>query len=93
MLTICGMYPQYQEKIYQEIHSELGTDPENVTPESVQKLQYLDMCLKEILRLFPIAPFIMRKTTEDVQIGKRIFIFIWNSIYSIMNHNFLKYFQ
>lgn len=36
----------------------------------LSKLTYLDMCLKESMRLFPIAPFIFRDTNEEFQLEK-----------------------
>lgn len=37
---------------------------------SLNNLKFLDMCIKEALRLLPIAPFVMRKVTEEVKLGK-----------------------
>ena len=36
------------------------------------KLQYLEMCLKETMRLFAVVPFVFRQTTEDFQLGDLI---------------------
>jgi hypothetical protein len=40
-----------------------------VAVEDIGKLAYLDMCVKDVFRLFPIAPYILRKTVADQQIG------------------------
>lgn len=68
MILLCGMYQNYQEKIAEEIKTIIGTDPKNINIRNVQELEFFDMCLKETLRHFPIAPFTMRKTTEEVRV-------------------------
>ncbi|XP_049820383.1 cytochrome P450 4C1 [Aethina tumida] len=65
-----GMYPECQEKAAEEIKLLVGVNTTNVTYDDIMKLQYLDRCVKEALRLFPIAPFIMRKVTEELTIDK-----------------------
>lgn len=42
----------------------------------LSQLNYLDMCVKDVLRVSPIAPFIMRQPYENFEIGiVRMFIF------------------
>mgnify|MGYP005983830383 FL=1 len=38
----------------------------------VTKLKYLEMCIKEAMRLYPVAPFIFRETTEEFQLGESL---------------------
>lgn len=39
----------------------------------VAQLTYTDMVIKEVIRLFPIAPFLIRQCIQEVQIdGKEI---------------------
>lgn len=47
-----------------------GETPSTPSWEALSKLQYLDMCLKDVLRLFPIGPIILRKCTSDFLLGK-----------------------
>lgn len=35
----------------------------------LQELQYLEMCIKESLRLYPSVPFISRKLTKDLKLS------------------------
>lgn len=61
------MYPEYQSKVIKEIDEIVGN--RDVQLEDLPKLTYLYMCIKESLRLFPIAPFIMRVASEKFVIG------------------------
>ena len=47
-----------------------GSSDREVTIEDLSKLKYLECVMKETLRLFPSAPILGRKVTEDIQIGK-----------------------
>nr|XP_023025557.1 cytochrome P450 4c3-like [Leptinotarsa decemlineata] len=67
-----GMYPEYQKKAVEEIRKVIGENPREVTIQDLRELEYLDMCVKDVLRLFPIAPFMLRKVTEDYKLGKYI---------------------
>lgn len=43
----------------------------------LNKLPYLDMCVKDILRLAPVGPFIIRQPYEDFEIGSARALFIY----------------
>lgn len=60
-----GMYPEYQERAAEEIRKVFGDKPRPVTFEDLKNLIYIEWCIKEVLRLTPIAPFILRKPVED----------------------------
>lgn len=36
---------------------------------AVQRMNYLEQCIKETLRLYPSVPFIARKVNEDLQLS------------------------
>ncbi|KAJ3664758.1 hypothetical protein Zmor_000303 [Zophobas morio] len=65
-----GMYPEYQEKVVREMRSVLGKDIQTLNVEDLTKLPFLDMCVKDVLRLFPIGPYIFRKNLENQHIDK-----------------------
>lgn len=44
-----------------------------VSMKDLGQLTYLDMCIKDVLRLSPIAPFIMRQPYENFEIGIKDF--------------------
>jgi len=41
---------------------------EKLTMQSLQKLSYLERCIKEALRLYPSVFFISRAPTEDIKL-------------------------
>ncbi|XP_053662639.1 cytochrome P450 4d1-like [Anopheles marshallii] len=60
-----------QQKLYEEIDTVLGKDAGSVflTNSLLQELKYLDMVIKESLRLVPPVPFIGRKLLEDMEMN------------------------
>ncbi|XP_060524435.1 uncharacterized protein LOC132700875 [Cylas formicarius] len=67
--SVClGMYPEHQQKAAAEVREVFGETPRPVTPEDLTKLPYLSMCIKDAQRLFPIAPYILRRCTEDFEL-------------------------
>lgn len=64
------MHPVIQDRAMQEIKevfpdkSAIGTSIEQVS-----RLNYLEMVIKEAMRLFPVAPFLSRECTDDTVIS------------------------
>ncbi|PVD38394.1 hypothetical protein C0Q70_01008 [Pomacea canaliculata] len=58
--------PEVQEKVVQEIKSQIGDD--KPTYESLAKLSYLDSVLQETLRMFPPVNIVNRMASEEVTI-------------------------
>lgn len=46
--------------------------PDNITIEDLNKLTYLDRCVRDVIRLFPIAPYILRRVNEDFELDSFI---------------------
>lgn len=69
VLELLGMYPKVQEKVINEIYSVLGNAKREISEYDLPKLEYLDMVIKEALRLFPVSPFILRKSLEEYSLG------------------------
>ncbi|XP_060524874.1 cytochrome P450 4c3-like [Cylas formicarius] len=67
-MLMLGKYPEYQTKVFDEIVRVVGRD-EALRQEHLPKLEYMDMFLKEVLRLFPIGPFIVRVASDDANIA------------------------
>ncbi|XP_030762063.1 cytochrome P450 4C1-like isoform X2 [Sitophilus oryzae] len=68
LLTLLGMHPDIQDKVYKEILEEIGLD-RAIEVQDLPKLKYVERVIFETLRLFPIAPVIGRYTTKDVICG------------------------
>ena len=49
----------------------LGDD--SVKAELLSELKYLDLVIRETLRLFPIAPLMVRQVKGDIKLGKLYF--------------------
>nr|ATW72306.1 cytochrome p450 CYP3045C15 [Brachionus calyciflorus] len=60
-------HPKEQMKLYEEITSHFGSDLSLVNSESVQDLEYLDLFIKEVLRVYPIGT-IVRRCTNPTQV-------------------------
>ncbi|XP_019558089.3 cytochrome P450 4c21-like [Aedes albopictus] len=68
-----AMYPGYQQKVYEEIMEIYPEAEPHITPESLKRLQYTEMVMNECLRLYPVAPHLLRVNTEDITLcGARI---------------------
>jgi cytochrome P450 family 4 len=65
-----AIFPEIQEKVFQELHDVLPSQDCEITAEDLNKLVYLDWTLKESMRLYPLAPILLRYCTGDVQVGK-----------------------
>lgn len=68
-LLLLSCNAKVQEKLYNEITENLPD--EKLEFESLNKLSYLDMVIKESMRLLPAIPIIARETQEEIEIGTR----------------------
>ncbi|XP_073830220.1 cytochrome P450 4d1 isoform X3 [Musca autumnalis] len=76
-VTFCfynlALYPECQQKCFEEIIQVLGKDKTKpVTFEDLNNLHYVDLCVKETLRMFPSVPLLGRKVTEECEINGKI---------------------
>ncbi|KAJ8935057.1 hypothetical protein NQ318_002686 [Aromia moschata] len=69
-LVLLGMYPNIQKKAADEIFSVIGE--RDIEETDINRLDYLDMVIRDVLRLFPIAPFIAREATQDFQLDEMV---------------------
>ncbi|VVC90000.1 unnamed protein product [Leptidea sinapis] len=61
--------PEAQNKIFDEIQSIFGESNRLPITEDLNKMKYLDCCIKECLRLYPSVPFIARYLTEEIELS------------------------
>lgn len=65
-------YSEVQQKAFEEIRKVIGDDTrKEITLKDLNELHYLELVIKETLRLFPAVPFIGRKITEDTVISTK----------------------
>ncbi|CAG9797348.1 unnamed protein product [Chironomus riparius] len=60
---------QYQQKVYEEIVDVFGDSIENIDYDKLNACRYLEMVLKEVLRLFTSVPIYQRETIDKLDIG------------------------
>ncbi|XP_032594831.1 cytochrome P450 4d1 isoform X2 [Drosophila grimshawi] len=66
-------YPDCQRKCLDEIISVMGKDKESpVTYNMLNKLSYVDLCIKETLRMYPSVPLLGRKVLKECEINGKI---------------------
>lgn len=64
-----AIHPQYQEKVFEELLAIMPNPDVDITPSQINKMDYLDRCLREAQRLFPTVPLIGRTCLETVNIA------------------------
>lgn len=65
-----GMHKDIQEKLTKEIDDVFSQETDSeFTIEFLHKFVFLDMFVKETLRLFPPVPIASRETTEEIELG------------------------
>ena len=69
-ILMLALHPDVQHKVVQELKEVYGSVDEAIDNESLTKLVYLDMVIKETMRLFPVLPISGRKSTGELDIGK-----------------------
>lgn len=63
-----AMHPEYQEKLFEELLSIMPNTDVDLTPTLINKMIYLDQCMREAQRLFPTVPLIGRTSTETFKL-------------------------
>jgi cytochrome P450 len=64
-----GMHKDVQDKLLNEIEEVYSGDNDiEFTADFLQKFPYLEMVLKETMRLFAVVPMVARETSEEVEI-------------------------
>jgi cytochrome P450 family 4 len=70
---LLSRYPRVQDKLFEELRHALGENQQTgVTYRNLQNLKYLELVIKESLRLYPPVPIIGRIVQEDVNLNGRV---------------------
>lgn len=64
-----AIHPEIQEKARKEIQ-EIWNNDETIDLEHLNRMKYLECCIKETLRLFPIAPLMIRRVEPELALGE-----------------------
>lgn len=72
---------EYQSRLYKEIKTHL--ENEELTLESINKMEFLDQIVNETLRLYPPLPMLDRIASKDYKVLKQFFFI--NKLIKIFN--------
>ncbi|KAH8315734.1 hypothetical protein KR059_012805 [Drosophila kikkawai] len=65
------LHPEHQARCREEVWSVCGRDiSEPISIDQLGKLEFLEACVKETLRMYPSGPVTARKAMEDCQINE-----------------------
>ncbi|CAG9810053.1 unnamed protein product [Chironomus riparius] len=68
-LLMLAMHQEIQQKLINEIDSICGTEKElTFDNDFLQRFTYLDLIVKETIRLFPAGPIVARETSDEIDI-------------------------
>jgi cytochrome P450 len=68
MCLLLGEYPEVQDRLFAEINTQYPSFAEPLTSEILGRMTYMDMAIKETLRLVTIIPFIAREVKTDLKL-------------------------
>ncbi|XKL64201.1 hypothetical protein PGB90_004287 [Kerria lacca] len=69
-LLMLAIHPEIQEKVYTEIKEILKDNKsDDIRVEDVNQMVYLEQCIKETLRMFPVGPFLARLAMKDIPLS------------------------
>lgn len=64
------MHQDIQNKCYQELFQIFGDSKRNVQLNDLQHMQYLEMVIKESLRLYPTVYVFFRRLTKELELSR-----------------------
>ena len=67
-----AMHHEIQQNVLEEIENVIGLSNEEVDYEILNRLTYLEMVIKESMRLFPVLPLIGRHCSKNTELKKCI---------------------
>ncbi|XP_058456059.1 cytochrome P450 4d1-like [Malaya genurostris] len=74
LMSMLVKHPEIQQKVYDEVCAVFGKNLSNpVTLSMLNDLKYLDLVIKETLRLYPSVPMFGRKMLANHEIGGIVF--------------------
>lgn len=86
-----GIHGDVQKKVRSEVDEVIGVGDVNV--ESLSKLKYLEMVIKETLRLFPIAPLMVRQLNGELNLSRKQIKKIKSKLIIVCNNKLMANFH
>ncbi|XP_005188336.1 probable cytochrome P450 313a4 [Musca domestica] len=75
VLILLAMFPEYQQKAYEELVSIFPEGGDfDVTYANIQDMIYMDMVLNESMRIMTPVPFVGRENVKDIQLSNGMVI-------------------
>lgn len=71
ILLLLAMHSKVQEKCYQEIKSIWVDSNLDIDLNMISQLTYVNMTIKECMRVIPTAPFVFKTSSKDLELGRR----------------------
>lgn len=72
-------YPEVQKRCYDELTAVFGTDVKQPhTMSLLNQLPYLELTIKESMRLYPTIPVIARTAMEDIKLSVTLFQYFYS---------------
>ncbi|PSN45091.1 Cytochrome P450 4C1 [Blattella germanica] len=68
VLLALAVQQNAQERVREELRDIFGPDKRPATSNDLRQMSFLEMCIKETLRMFPVAPMLARRVTEDIKL-------------------------
>lgn len=69
-----ALYPDMQQKCYEELQEHVSDDLAALDMQQLNNLKYLDCFIKETQRLYPSVPGIVRECTADTVLGEKLLL-------------------
>lgn len=70
-MLLLSRHLEVQKKVYEEQQLIIGDDLQrDATFQELSEMKYLDMVLKETLRIYPSVPLVARAVKEDIEISE-----------------------
>nr|CAI5866501.1 unnamed protein product [Callosobruchus analis] len=61
-------HPKYQNTLREEIRAAMAKEGD-ITYENLMNMKYLDMCVQETLRMYPVLPFLDRRCNTEYKVA------------------------
>jgi cytochrome P450 family 4 len=70
---LLGIYPDIQEKLANELETIFITANEEVTDDHLKQMNYMNLIIKEALRIWPAIAMISRTPSADITLGEIVY--------------------